>query len=315
MNTPAVSGEYRRRSARDYNETLAAIRRARHSARLGASTARPRGRPGEVWVYNENVTELAPFSVAAITGVVYDVAANEVECQQRPTLTVDFVGSTTEGADGFVVAQEQIPGQGLGRAAIYGAVFAYVDVSDADHQYAETGVGEAYLQSCASGGARVLWKETGTGAGKAAIVMLPGTSASGATQLDVTRGAGTVIADAVETSELSQAFLMMNVSGTPRVCLNLAALHVCDVATNYVGPMNSLLRVTNGTLALSNAAQVSNGTVAGPIADVFRITSGHIQVKHDVQFSDGTNAANFSMLYNSNTAQWHADGAYPKEAT
>jgi len=315
----AVPGERRRRSARDHNEMLSAIRAWRNRLNDGgARVGRSRLRPGETWAYNTDASDIEAFEVAAITGVLYDDSDNAAEVQHRATLTISPPIEASAGADGFAVAAERIAAGAIGRVAITGAAYALLDVSDADHQYAQTEDGESRLQSCERGGARVLWKAAGTGTELAAIVQLPGVAGTeGLTELDVTAGDGTpIVADALETT-LDAALRLTNVAGTIRVALNLDTIYVVNNAGNRAAPLSEVLALlSDNHLALCVAARVTNATAGhtGTLGDVVTVAGGNaLKVRHDATISDGTNAANLAVAYHSNTTRWYADGAFALE--
>lgn len=91
----------------------------------------------------------------------------------RGKMLFDAITPTSGDAGRFAVTRGAIPNGDIGVAAIAGAVPVTVDVVDAGHQFADVISGDnTRLRSAASGGARILWKESGTG-NKNALIYFP----------------------------------------------------------------------------------------------------------------------------------------------
>ena len=83
----------------------------------------------------------------------------------------------------FVVPVEPIAPSGIGFAAVDGVVPVKIDIVSADHKFATAKDGTlGELKSASSGTAEILWKESGTGAGKWALVRF-GAGAGGGAKL------------------------------------------------------------------------------------------------------------------------------------
>ena len=87
--------------------------------------------------------------------------------QAQPVLS----GGLPTGGSAFVVAVEPIAAGKIGRVAVAGVVQAKINITDAGHGFATAKDGDlTQLSSAASGDAQILWKESGAGASKWAIV-------------------------------------------------------------------------------------------------------------------------------------------------
>ncbi len=131
-------------------------------------------RPCHVVQIKNTTGSLVPkWGVLAITGIANDPTAGESslsQFQEVPILEGAAPSSTTAGK--FVVAVEPIAAGKFGRAAIDGVVQVKVEVVHADHRFVACGSGG--LKTAASGDGLVLWKDTGTGTDKWALVRLAG---------------------------------------------------------------------------------------------------------------------------------------------
>jgi hypothetical protein len=74
-----------------------------------------------------------------------------------------FDGDTPNGTRPFAIALQDIPSTSIDRAQVSGACVALVNVTDADHGYAQVMDGEIVLQSASGGPIRIMHKPTGTG--------------------------------------------------------------------------------------------------------------------------------------------------------
>jgi len=123
----------------------------------------PRPQASVVLVENKSGYAVDWFGVLGIDGPLIAEATNSNEFKSR----VMFTASTPdidkhEGL--FVVCIEAIPDGQIGKAVVSGVVQVQIDVTDADHTYAEIKDDDrTMLASGASGSARILWKATGTG--------------------------------------------------------------------------------------------------------------------------------------------------------
>ncbi|VTU00993.1 Uncharacterized protein OS=Isosphaera pallida (strain ATCC 43644 / DSM 9630 / IS1B) GN=Isop_2423 PE=4 SV=1 [Gemmataceae bacterium] len=160
-------------SAATGNAVLAAARdwRALRRGNEGSpGAARPQVQPAlTVWVRNDTGGSLPAFSVLALGEPVASPADEPYVARDRPV----FPGTAPAGAtDVFAVTTEPAKVGGLVRATVTGATPAYLSVSDEAHACAAPAAATtSTLASAANGPARVAWKESGTGA-KWAIVLI-----------------------------------------------------------------------------------------------------------------------------------------------
>lgn len=99
------------------------------------------------------------------TGVAQDIF------QSWPGL-VGVVPTANAGA-AFAIAVEPIKEGDIGLAAVDGVVQCKLEIVDAGHRFATTKTGSASeLKTASSGESAILWKETGTGAGKWGLVRI-----------------------------------------------------------------------------------------------------------------------------------------------
>ena len=140
-----------------------------------------------ILVKNVSDTDVAQFGILGIHDILFTPTDNELGFKERPALC-----GTTPDADlhtgKFVVCLDPIPcavaedpeaeppitgsSAGIGRALLVGATPVQIDVIDEDHAYADVKDGDStQLQSCGSGAAQILYKESGTGT-KWAVVRL-----------------------------------------------------------------------------------------------------------------------------------------------
>jgi predicted RecA/RadA family phage recombinase len=111
------------------------------------------------------------WGVLSVAGVVFTpsgATGNATQqFQDQPVLS----GGLPTGGSSFVVAVEPIAAGKIGRCAVAGVVQAKVNVTDASHGFAKAKDGDlTQLSSADTGDAQILWKESGTGASKWAIV-------------------------------------------------------------------------------------------------------------------------------------------------
>jgi hypothetical protein len=142
-------------------------------AGLGAHGAAARSL---VLVRNSSGADVDRFGVLAVGDALIDPAASAPGFLER--VAVDGESVTSANAGSFVVATEPIRNGAVGRAAIVGAMPLKLTINSESDQYAAAVPGASVLHTAGAGGARVIWKEAGTGAGKYAIVDLGSASAS-----------------------------------------------------------------------------------------------------------------------------------------
>jgi len=161
--------------AATWNALLAMLAKFQ-AGQLGAGRPMPVGGPPglDVRVLNNSQYDVDRGGVLGIDGVEIDRATNADEFETRPTLTGVTPG--TAHATKFLVTTEPIAYGSIGRAVLTGLAAVKLYVNDAGHGYAAAKDEEdGELETVATGGgAKILWKETGTGTGKWALVLLGG---------------------------------------------------------------------------------------------------------------------------------------------
>ena len=131
-----------------------------------------------ILVKNTTTGAVSRWGVLSVAGVVFTPAgstgAATRQFQDRPMLS----GGLPTGGQAFVVAVEPIKAGGVGRAAVAGVVQAKINVVSASDTFATAKDGDlTQLTSSSSGEATILWKESGTGANKWALLRFGAASA------------------------------------------------------------------------------------------------------------------------------------------
>lgn len=160
-------------SARAWNRAQDAadivLRQSADGAAEGPSAGPPAYTP--ILARNSTATVVNRWGVLSVAGVVFTpsgATGNATQqFQDQPVLS----GGLPTGGSAFVVAIEPIAAGKIGRVAVAGVVQAKVNITDAGHGFVTAKDGDlTQLSSAASGDAQILWKESGTGASKWAIV-------------------------------------------------------------------------------------------------------------------------------------------------
>lgn len=130
---------------------------------------------------------VARWGILAINGV--ETAPTGPAGGQFASMPVLQGGTPTTGTMAFGVAVEPIASGSIGRVAVAGVVQCKLDVVHADHKFAKAKATTEELQTDHGGSALVIWKESGTGAGKWGLVRLAAGSPTGIDVVkDVTLG-------------------------------------------------------------------------------------------------------------------------------
>jgi hypothetical protein len=176
----ALAGTPFRPSAGAWNKMLDAARAFEAGAGVPGGVAVPHCL---VRVRNDTGADLAAFAVVRLGASVLDVTA-----MHRVNASPMFEGLTPTGAsDAFAILIEPAAEDKWALAAVSGVVPVIVNVSDAGHGYAAPGTTTDELVSAASGPARIIDRETGTGDHEA-VVLLGGGPAGGGPEGWATRG-------------------------------------------------------------------------------------------------------------------------------
>jgi len=126
---------------------------------------------GIVTVRNDSGGDLLRFAVLGIGAPIIDNSDNLAEFQNRVT----FKGQLPDidlHRGRFVILLEPLADGAIGKAVVSGVCQVLVNVSDAAHTFADVIDGDATTLASGWSGAEILWKETGTGDDKCAIVRL-----------------------------------------------------------------------------------------------------------------------------------------------
>ena len=125
-----------------------------------------------VFIKNDSNADVGRFGVLGISGVETDPTASAQAAAQfaeRPVLT-GTTPTTASYSEQFCVTIEPIADGAIGRAAVSGVFACKVNVTDADHQFADVKNNDrTQLESVDCGVCQLLWKESGTGANKWAL--------------------------------------------------------------------------------------------------------------------------------------------------
>ena len=135
----------------------------------GPSDAPPPYTP--ILVKNATTGPVNRWGVLSVAGVVFTpsgaTGSATQQFQDRPVLS----GGLPTGGTSFVVAVEPIKAGSIGRAAVAGVVQAKINIVSESDTFATAKDGDlTQLTSASSGEATILWKESGTGANKWALV-------------------------------------------------------------------------------------------------------------------------------------------------
>jgi hypothetical protein len=158
---------------------------------LGANPG-TEGSPGSpvlkpyTWAYCRPSVTVARWGVLAITGVAITPTGESggatASFEEMPVLTGGTPSATTTA---WCVAVEPIESGKIGRVAVGGVVQCKVEVDKADDKFVACKASASELKTGVKGEGLILYKESGTGSGKWALVRL-GTTAT--TELDVVTG-------------------------------------------------------------------------------------------------------------------------------
>jgi hypothetical protein len=138
------------------------------------------------WVYCKPSVTVARWGVLAITGVAITPTSSSggatASFEEMPVLTGASPSATTTA---WCVAVEPIESGKVGRVAVGGVVQCKVEVTSADDKFVACKASATELKTGVKGEGLILYKDSGTGSGKWALVRL-GTTAT--TEIDVITG-------------------------------------------------------------------------------------------------------------------------------
>lgn len=122
-------------------------------------------------IVNTTNADIKQFGILQVYAPAILPAKSEV--QFASLFTFDGIAPTTTGV--FAIAQEPIRKDGgVGRAVIAGISKAFLTIVDADHGYAGPTTSTEQLTTATGGPCRIVWKESATGTGVRAAVLIMG---------------------------------------------------------------------------------------------------------------------------------------------
>jgi hypothetical protein len=125
----------------------------------------------EILVRNDSGGNIPIFGVVQI-GEPLVVPVGSMDIFQTRRI---YGGDLPSGTDViYGVTQEPIAEDGIGRVVVAGITPVTLTITDADDTHADATAASAELTTGTSGTARILWKESGTGAGKRGVIQLLG---------------------------------------------------------------------------------------------------------------------------------------------
>jgi len=169
---PRIPGDPFRVKASEWN-TIARVVNAADLNQLYDGTGRYRLPAGVVLVRNDTGAAVTRYQPLRITGAILDPSEQSEQYLSAPALVGGLVDQGDLLPGTFVIAIEQIPDGGIGRAAAYGvhAIKAQV-ISESDGAL-RVAYGESLLQSSADGPVDIIHYEPGTGVRHMIIGLFP----------------------------------------------------------------------------------------------------------------------------------------------
>ncbi len=184
--TPVDVGQPNRPSARTHNAFVSAARAvAGMQTAIGARNAPPRpDAPVLVRVFNDTGDTLEQFAPAAIDEplVTPTMVSGTVTNADEMTSTLVLklkVPDAVYDAGNFVVMAETLADQQIGLAYADGIFLARVDIDSVDDFFADVQSSADELLTGSSGSATILWKQSGTGTGKLAVIRMGSPAGAG----------------------------------------------------------------------------------------------------------------------------------------
>lgn len=128
-----------------------------------------------ILVKNATTGPVSRWGVLSVAGLVFTPSGATGSATQQFQDVPVLSGGLPTGGTAFVVAVEPIKAGSIGRAAVAGVVQCKITVVSSSDTFATAKDGDlSQLTSASSGEAQILWKESGTGAGKWALVRFGG---------------------------------------------------------------------------------------------------------------------------------------------
>jgi hypothetical protein len=227
MNGPVQPGERLEIRASTWN----ALRELERRQSLGEDAAPPRPVRGQLdaLVHVKNTgADLARYGIVGLGAPVFSPSDNLVAFQS-PHFALNSEAPTLAHQASFAIAFEPIAAGRIGRCVTNGAggfIVCKLTVTDANCLWARCTTSTTELETAPYGYARIVYKETGTGAGKWALVQFAGNSGPFAISIPSTVAANASASCAYYTSGTtlsSQTVSVVNRSGSS---LGSATAHV-----------------------------------------------------------------------------------------
>ena len=148
----------------------------------------PQLNANEILVYNNSGYDINRYGILAIEGVkILPDTQGLAEFQRKPVLSGILPNWSGQSDGKFVICLEPIGNGKIGVAAIAGVTVAQVYVETESDVCADVfGSGMQTLRSCHSGACQILYKESGVGNLKWAIVRFGGAGGAGVTWIKLT---------------------------------------------------------------------------------------------------------------------------------
>lgn len=171
MTEKASKGEPLRIEATTWNTLVdvAAAHRARQTPFGSKGTTYRPPDTDVVLVKNDSGGDRDRFSVLGIDTPIIAPSDNQAEFDNRPAFSASLPAAANH-VGGWCLLIEPIASGRVGRAVVSGVTPAIITVNDVSDHYVDIADGDDELSSGQWGAARILWKESGTGSGKRAII-------------------------------------------------------------------------------------------------------------------------------------------------
>ena len=144
-----------------WNAMLDAARGRQAQQHSTGRTPGPDFRGVPVLIKNDSGADRSQYEILGISGVVF--AATDDGFKQRIVLTGETPAADSHEGK-FAVLAEPIGDGDIGPAIVDGTTICQINITDADHEYADIADGDAAkLVSAKSGPVQIIWIESGTG--------------------------------------------------------------------------------------------------------------------------------------------------------
>ena len=237
-----------------------------------------------VYVKNDSGSDLARFSVLAITGIFPNPADNEIAFANGPSLRGETPTSST-AAESFCVLQAPAKAGAIVPACIAGVTVAKVNVvSEAD---TTCGLDTTNVLKSGKPGAHIFWKESGTGT-KWALIRFGGGDASSFRVAKITSGGS--VTYPTQTQADGFAGDLTTDSGNPEDTLNTAATGLTTVTDPGMASVaTSITGVAANTTGMMENPQNVAETLAGLVTTLegYAATSQALIDAHNADIADG----------------------------